>query len=64
MNLWQEEKPIVARNIDSLKEVRDAHYSYDDIKSFEDQVKKAIKDGIINPELCNALSRENTWEKD
>jgi glycosyltransferase involved in cell wall biosynthesis len=56
-------KPIVARNIDSLKEVKDAHYSYDDINSFEDQIKKAIEAGVINPELCNTLSRENTWEK-
>jgi glycosyltransferase involved in cell wall biosynthesis len=56
-------KPIIARDIDSLKEVRDAHYTYSTQEEFVQLTSKALEEGVINKKLCDKLSQENTWEK-
>ena len=55
-------KPIIARNIDSLKEVRDLHYSYSNPDEFVEAVNKSLNSGIISPEKCEEQARKNTWE--
>jgi glycosyltransferase involved in cell wall biosynthesis len=56
-------KPIIAKNIDSLKEVRDAHYFYSTQEEFIELSIRAMDTGIKNIPLCNKLSKENTWER-
>ncbi len=55
-------KPIVARNIDSLKELKDAHYSYSTPSEFVEQIDLALNNGIKDSSLCDKLAKENTWE--
>ena len=55
-------KPIIARNIDSLKEVRDLHYSYSSPDEFIEAVNKSLDIGIISPAKCEEQAKKNTWE--
>lgn len=57
------EKPIVASNIDSLKENHLYHYSYNDLEEFLDVIDKALNQGVKNKEDSINLVKENTWEK-
>jgi len=56
------QKPIVAKNIDSLKEVKEAHYSYTNEKDFIELTELAIVSGQRDSDLCRKLVSENTWE--
>lgn len=56
-------KPIIARNIKSLEDFTQSHYSYSTPKEFEDAITKVLETKKEkNPQLSLKLAKENTWE--
>ncbi len=56
-------KPIVASKIDSLKEYDRCFYSYGSAEEFQIKITEAIECGVPNSLECDALVKENTWER-
>ena len=56
-------KPIIASDIDSLKENKECHYFYRSFEEFIKLLDEALTCGVKNKDKCDQLARENTWSK-
>ncbi len=56
-------KPIVARRIDSLEEHSRYFRAYDSAETLEQALDESFKAGVQDPEGCEILVRENTWDR-
>lgn len=56
------EKPIIAKNIDSLSDVTHAHFSYSKDSDFIDGVESILSKKSHDTIVWQELVKENTWE--